>query len=269
VLLLLVATAAVVGRSASAPTGNPPAPSVPEDPEQPRRAPLEAIYRELDSGAFTTLVNERGQERWYRWATEKDRPALEPPLFGYRTIKAVDRPCQCELLPDPRSDGYLFTADVQLGQRLLMGRAGAYFLAEEISTPAGRLYRYLTLHVATQRGKEAVLHCCLEHYREPQAKRAGPPDRSYLVSRVYPLAWLEKWHTLQAEVSVQGVTLRCDGAVLKVFPQARLDQRIHSAERQLPAGALPPLKRRGSLGLFVSDGSADFRNVVVKPLVRP
>jgi hypothetical protein len=266
-LALFATTAGLAWWLGAAATGGPERQeSVAEGPQKQREAALATIYRDLDARRPVRLLDAEGQERWHRWATEKDRPPLQPALGGHRSIRALDLLCQCELLPRAPADGYVLSAQVQFGQRLLIGRAGLYLMGEEIDTPTGRLYRYLALQLL-ELGKAASLRFRVEHFREPKPNTRTHVGHSVLLFDTRPLAELGEWHTIEVEVSAQAVTVRYDGAPVKnPIPRPRLDRQVQAFEKGLVPGGLPPLKSTGSLGLLAADCSARFRDVVVKPL---
>jgi serine/threonine protein kinase len=267
VLVLLLLTAPVAAWfMAPAPWAASPPPKTNAAEEQRQKA-LADINHDLDNGALATLLDPNGRERWYRWATEKDRSPLVPPLPGYRTLKS-DELCQCELLPDPRGISYRFSVQVQRPPQTPFARAGLYFLAEEPAMPDGRLYRYLSFELARQ-GEDAVLHFNLEHYRDPTPTSGGRPIQRRLYFKNLPLKSLDEWHTLAVQVSADSVTLYYDEAPLTSFSAQQLDQKVAALEKGQTPVALPPLNRRGSLGLLIADGTADFRLGTVQPISPP
>jgi hypothetical protein len=262
--VLAAALAPTAGPSAGEPRG--PRASA-EDPASLRRRALDDLNRTLDARSEVVLIDGDGRERWYRWATEKDRPPLRPTFPGWRSLKAIDQLCQCELLPDPRGEQYLFSAEVQVPQRLPLGHAGLYLLGEECDTPDGKMYRYLSLQLAEQQsGAKAALRFRLEHYLVPRPGRPSVIDRNYLAVQTLPAASLQEWHTLGVRVSAEGLTVLYDGAAVKTIPHEALDRQVAAWEKRLAPLAFKPLNRRGSLGVLVSDADARFRNVVLKPL---
>jgi hypothetical protein len=238
-----------------------------------RQRALRDLTCELDAGRPVTLLDQFGQERWYRWATETDRPPL-PPAMDHRTIRAVGSPCQCELLADPRTESYRFSAEVQLFEWAQNGRAGIYFLGEEQEMPNGRLYRYFSLTLAEQKTKgnldgvvrpEGVVRFCHELYRTPNPLSAPPQGRAYLGSKILSAEELPKWHTLTIQVSPREIVGHLDNVRVPTSRPVSLDQPL---ETEAPGRPAPrkPMNRRGSLGLFVWKSAANFRNAVVTPL---
>jgi hypothetical protein len=236
-----------------------------------RTQALAALYADLDAGRPAILIDHVGQERWYRWATERDVPPLQRPVVNYRPLKSLDLVCLCELLPDPRHTSYLLSADIQFPARLPLGRAGIYFLAEERVRPEGPWHRYLVLDLAMvekKGGTEAEVRFGLAHFTEPTPTNISAPSHYWVASRKLPGLALQEWHTLSVAVAPEGVTVSYDGNALKALPHASLDHQIALREQHL-GPRLPPLNRRGRLGVFVSDGIACFRNVVLTPLPAP
>jgi hypothetical protein len=266
-LLLLIGAAGLLWWYRPPVAVQPSAKTAAEIQEEQKRAALERLNGEVERGETVALLDDKGQERYYRWAADKERAPLSPLRDGYRPLKAVGQLCLCELLPEVRANSFLLTADVQLPQRLPFGLGGIYFLGEDVSTPNGDRFRYLSLQLAEQRnGTEALLRFRLAHFHEPKPGEPNITDKNYIFSKVLPVESLKEWHNLGVQVGPEGLTVLWDHSPLKTFARDALDREVRNREKIYAPRVLPPMNWRGSLGLIVQDADARFKNVVLKPL---
>jgi serine/threonine-protein kinase len=197
------------------------------------------------------------------------------------------RPVLVELLPDPRTDRFRFTAEVREESHYGDGDLGIYYAHQLLATAAaeGHLFGYLGF---ADRGLKA------EQFRDAQ----GQPERRAALKHFYyaePGPPLGRWHTLNGgyrrykpppagpnrpipwrklsvEVTPEEVTAQFDDIRLNAFPRAWVkDWTKKALPRAYPDLQDLPLQTgpRGGLGLYVNDCLASFRNCRIEPLGSP
>jgi predicted Ser/Thr protein kinase len=224
-----------------------------------------ALEHALDAGQPVTLVGDKGPPRYHRWRTEKQRPPLAPqgsgPLFlPYCSTALLD------LVPDPRTEGYRLSAEVMI-EKSDECVAGLYCLAEERARPEGPEQYFVALSFAENGAKGKAQRAGLQviRYREADPERANNTQELALGGVRLGAG---PWHALSVEVRGNEIAATCDG---KDLPRANLAQESPLILQWWQAQgrgveAAPAFFPRSPLGLFVSHGTADFRNVVVTPL---
>jgi serine/threonine-protein kinase len=80
----------------------------PADPDR----PLRAITAKLARGQAQTLIGHTGPPAWFRWWGREAAPQITPAADGSFTINDWDYGF-LELLPDPQTETFLFSADVR------------------------------------------------------------------------------------------------------------------------------------------------------------
>jgi hypothetical protein len=238
--------------------------------EQQRLQAVAELERTLDAGQEAIVLDDSGRQRTARWLTQRERGPLPFPVAGYCDLQSFEDLCLLELLPDPRHTHYVLSAQVRISHLAPLGKAGLCFLYEEAPVPPGRVLRFLSLTLAEQNGRtEGVARLGSERQQDP----LGPgqnPRRDTLLSLRLPKDSLTEWHTLSIRVTPDELTAHHDDTPIGTVKRKRLEQSLRSLEPGQPAGAVvAPPALRGRLGLYVSDGRASFRNVVVRPLRLP
>jgi hypothetical protein len=108
----------------------------------------------------------------------------------------------------------------------------------------------------------------VQHHYQPSNNRQSIAPSPWSVK--CPRSVEKEWHKIAVEVSPTEVTLRWDDQ-----PPRTTSRRELNASGDALYGDLlhlrapepkPPLDPRGPLGLYAFQGTASFRNVVVKPL---
>jgi serine/threonine protein kinase len=243
----------------------------PDAPAQAQQA-LAGLYRQLDAGLPATLMDEAGRERWYRWVTPRDLPPLRPAIRGYRALPAVEMTL-LELLPDPRSSRWMLSADVLYLQYPRLGRAGIYVMGQETATPFGPVHQFVSLALIADKQQDGFVRLSPLRHRKPNPKAGEVVIKDSTGGLRLPLAEFGKWHTLTIKASPDELEAALDKKPVQKIKRARMDLTLELQDRQVNKQgiALPraPFKVRGSMGLYVSDGRALFRNVVLKPLPQP
>jgi hypothetical protein len=109
----------------------------------------------------------------------------------------------------------------------------------------------------------------VEHHFQPSNNQQfTTPSPSWSIK--CPRSVEKEWHKIAVEVSPTELTLRLDNEP----PRTTTRRELNDAGDQLYGDLLrlsapepkPPLDPRGALGLYAFQGTASFRNVVVKPL---
>jgi serine/threonine-protein kinase len=238
----------------------------PEDPDR----PLHLITANLARGQAQTLIGPTGPPAWFRWWGRDAAPQITPAADGTFTINDIDYGF-LELLPDPQTETFLFSADVR--EHEVQGGSGLYFghSTADTSGPAIHflceyswgvtlrlnLRRWQFMPIAASRDWTAP-RACVELQVPDATRKSGPWGR--LALRVTPVEVRMFWQG--QEVGRQSRTdLRQKMRAWRVDESQRLEALGFAADRPDP-----PLAARGGLGLFVSACSASFRNVTVEPL---
>jgi hypothetical protein len=270
--LALVLAALVLAASWSGPRTAPPAPQPPEQVEpRLRQQALRELQGLADAGETVVLIDRTGREKWARWVTPRDRPPLEPPNTPYRFLRAFEDPGLLELFPDPRSEGFLLSAEVQLARADPRAQAGLLLLADWKETRDGYDHRFVSfdLTVKPDGGGRVVL--ALHRLTEPTG-----PDRpsAYVPLRFKELtpAELKEWHRLSVRVSPEELVAELDGVPVGTVRRTFLARSLHGLKPRVGADPGPPpapLPIRGPVGLHLQAAQARFRNVVLTPVPKP
>jgi serine/threonine-protein kinase len=184
-------------------------------------------------------------------------------VFGSETIGLL------ELVPDPQHSHYVFSAEVRRQDLSPDGEVGIYLLYSQHGAPERPLWRHWYCVVKFNDSPEAPkrsMGLMVEHHFEPSNQSQSIADESIPC----PMCSERKWHKIVVEVSPTEVKVEYDDRPLPTTSRERLNILTDMLYDELlglrdpePAPALGP---RSSLGLYADQGSASFRNVVVKPL---
>jgi serine/threonine-protein kinase len=249
----------------------------PADPDR----PLRAITANLARGSAQTLIGPTGPPAWFRYWGREAAPQITPAADGTFTFNDWDYGF-LELLPDPQTEAFLFSADV-CARETRSGSSGLYvghcvadtsgpaihFLCEygfrEAEVEGGpvtlrlNLRRWLFRPVAASGpGPRTATQACLEQQVPDATRKSGPWGR--LALRVTPAEVRIFWQG--REIGRRSRTeLHQDMRQCRLMERQQLEALGFAADRPDP-----PLAARGGLGLFVYSCSASFRNVTVEPL---
>jgi hypothetical protein len=242
------------------------------DPQAEAKEILDGLYRQIDAGSPTTLIDGTGQECWHRWVTPNDLPPLRRVVQGYRSIPAVEMTL-LELLPDPRWNRWVLSADVLYLQHPHLGRAGLYVMGEETATPLGPVHQFVSFTLVADKEKDGFVRMAPQRHRKPHPKAGEFVVKDATGGLKLPLTAFAEWHTLAIEMSKDEIEASFDKKRVQKIKRSRLDLTLELQDRNpaIQKLLLPrsPFKVRGSLGLCVSGGRALFRNVILKPLPQP
>jgi serine/threonine-protein kinase len=258
-----------------------PAASYLMDPERER----ERIEKELAQGKEVTLIGEQGWPRWHDWAS-RDKTQK---VFLRDGVFCVDSwgVALLELVRDPQVPAYSFSTWVRHeSSDSLDGTVGIYFARtqDESEPPIGHMLCSVRLNCrADERNmkpkwKGNCTFLRVERLLEPsnthRRTSASPP-------LFIPISTAESgiWRKISVEVSAARVKFTVwrdaelwnDGqsteAAIQLVEECA-NGVLHALDPLNPVnmGVNPRLALRGSLGLYVQQGSASFRNTVVKPL---
>jgi hypothetical protein len=250
----------------------------PADPDR----PLRAITANLARGQAQTLIGPTGPPAWFRYCGREAGALITPAADGTFTFNDWEYGF-LELLPDPQTEAFLFSADVCARDTPRSGSAGLYFghCTADASGPAIHFLCEYGAREADVQGGPVTLRLNLRRWqlRPVAASGPGPPTATQaIVEQEVPAATRKSgpWGRLALRVTPAEVRIFWQGQEIGRRSRTELQQDVRQhrrGDRQL-LEALgfaadrpdPPLAARGGLGLFVYACSASFRNVTVEPL---
>jgi serine/threonine-protein kinase len=258
------------------------------DPE--RR--IERIERRLADGEAQTLVAENGRPVWWRWRCGQEAAQVAAAPDG--TFRVVSwTVCLLELVRDPQLSHYRIRADVRHEKSKVPGEVGLYFGLQECATDEGSLLSYGQLSFNDIDDTEQEARARLADLPVPLPPRQGNPVvlcRRFYGPRPGGAPWDQRlgtraprlchpaghmgggWRTLTVEVSPERVQAYWGdepaGRVGEI-PAQEWAEHLNggaSGAPPIPPVPSPQFSPRGGIGLYVENGSASFRRVVVGPL---
>ncbi len=249
---------------------------------------LQRAQERLSQGLPVTLIGATGRPAWYRWqAGGPDSHAF--PARDHTFAVQSSNVGLLELLPDPQTTRYHFSAEIRHDSSDKAGEVGLYY---NHGTPVEGLppvQFFLRTSFNAVRGDEEYRAIMPREFLQKVPfhentvhnvahwLKDGPTrsrfDRTYGAPAGPRFRALGedngRWHRLELDVTPQGVTARWNGQpwtwtaaaaeksldeVLKMWPESRL-----------PRGYRPTFGGGRGLGLYIQRGSASFRNVTVTP----
>ena len=271
---------------------------------EPDRA-ARAIEARLERGEAVTLIGDTGEPKWSHWLSGERSARGQRGADGTFSVYTPSVSL-LELVRDPHRPRYRLRAQVRHDTSRDTGAIGLFFCAQRPGSPgAGFAFLQLTfndisspgpqLERMTPEARRLVLRSLKgrppnEVPRAPvrlglclHAERAGAPpwyhDWSSSTPKLFePAGFADRpWRTLVVEVTPAGVSGFWGAERAKVgelsFAEAVrgadhvLDFLRQTFPNDVTAQALQPaLAPGGSLGLFVSNGTASFRRVVIEPV---
>jgi serine/threonine-protein kinase len=258
-----------------------------------RRA--EALQRRLARGEAVTLIGPTGGPAWSRWLTGGHQAALETdpgqPLQVHTSGLSL-----LALLPGPGRDRYRLRAQVRHEKGDLYSKVGLFVAQREHASARGPVHLYVEL---CYDDLNFPVHRLAPPLRDQYKEKVGDRNPVYLHPRIWsdpdprfgahwdlPCAGQDptlfrpagipqvRWRSLVAEVTPEGVRGFFDGRPLGERLSAfdlvtSLTQTINGMPSIRPgdptARAVPPgFHPGGSLGLFVENGVASFKDVVIE-----
>jgi hypothetical protein len=247
------------------------------DPERWRKD----LQDDLANGQAATLIGPTGKPAGYRWlageASSQVRFGNDQPFYVQSLGAAL-----LELLPDPRVDHYRFRAEVKHERTNKGTEVGIYFGQNTQPTEKGLAHYLCRLSFNDAEDLAQVVPGLKGNHAQLTLMQLGDPFPVGLgtlgrVPTYYPhhRGRSAPWRQLAVEVSPERIRAFWEG---KCIDEPGLAELNRDGERWLKTqlklmpnlAALkdvrPQFAPRQPLGLFVHDGAASFRNVVVEPL---
>jgi serine/threonine protein kinase len=235
--------------------------------------PLKKMERELARGESVTLIGEAGRPKWYRWGLGEDKIMMES--------VAPDKPYsfmtpdfgRLFLLNSPRRSHYRFSAEVRHDSSFDMGEAGLLFAHGPHA--GGSCWCELTF---ADRGKAAhrvpgaeagEVRLTLKRFADRPTPGKEYQFLSAVRKRFTPAedrrGETDVWRQLAIEVTPEGLEAFWECKSIGKLSRDTLLESSMMLELRPPA---PPFAfaPEGALGLYVFQGMASFRRVVVEPL---
>jgi hypothetical protein len=242
--------------------------------------PLHTIERKLERGESVTLVGEKGMPAWHRGRLFANSVLImggDDKPFSFSTLKFTE----LELVPAPHAAHYRYSAEVRHDGAIPgMGQAevGIYFGFNEW----GKGFSWCELTFADQGftdpklfdpapPPESVVHLKVRSAAGPnfesQYELAHPAVHESFLPDSAVEGGERHWRRLAVEVSSESVVVFWEGKRLAEVPW----EELQFPEKLVPPGTpvpQPPLTLgpNGGIGLYLSQGEAAYRNVVIEPL---
>jgi serine/threonine-protein kinase len=270
------------------------------DPER----PLRDIEGRLERGESVVLIGETGKPAWYSLAAGGESSKVSEGADGVFAVSGWSKKMTVvELVRDPRRENYRFRAEVNhAGGDDTQTMVGLYVLHRHFVTPQGTAHylvnwEFNDLHDVQRQFERARDRFKLRTGRESQQP---PPTGNYIrlnsqlfVENELPHSWSlsealgsgsfkpvaagaeDPWRPLAIEVTSHGIRAFWDGRLSLEISFADLSKHVKESllaynSEQLDSPfteeEVVNFSPRGGLGLFVLNGSAFFRRVVVEPL---
>jgi serine/threonine-protein kinase len=260
---------------------------------------VEHLQRQLQQGRPLELIAETGEPAWYRWQVGKNGSSVN--LAGDGTLAVANGLgfCMLELLPAVGRDSYRITAEARHLASDIPGTCGVYFARRLAAGGQGdtslcTFLRFNDVWKAQDILDQDAGDIPKEFLKKLPVLGTNPVRIEALVvgdgvdaPREQSLALVEgaafkpsgqrgPWHRLEVTVTPRRVAASWDGRDVGVLSAEKLTsggQRVHAfwrKQRPERLGWLPEVPQAfpasGGLGLFVAQGSATFRKLVVSPL---
>src|SRR5579883_3108907 len=243
---------------------------------------VERFQTRLRRGETVTLIGQTGGPAWSRWPLRPGALVTAGAGGNVFTISAHDA-ALLQLLEDPQRS-YRLTAQVRHDDGSRDSEVGLFFLHSEHDIASGRHHCFCTLtyndHEALhpQAGQLSSLVSC-------KVCRAHVPtsgDQGNLAGEFFTPAALinpteTPWRELAVEARSDEISVFWQGQCFAQLSRARIIAQFQVPKLRWsngkPVDLYPDLQPtfgpRGALGLYVSNGKASFRHVVVQPLEEP
>jgi hypothetical protein len=258
-------------------------------------AAADDLERRLTRGEPATLIGDTGAPAWSRFVLGKQKTLVENAPDGAFQVHCWDH-CLLEVLRDPRTDHYRFTAEIRHeadGQDTGYGSVGIYFGRREHPSPLGTVQVFVLVNfndirsaadwAKIQNMKHPKVPVPTANPLELQACEWGQENgkASSITSGIAAAELIGppglgnmNWRSLVIEVAPAEIRVFWEGdkqPALKV-PTEKIEKDLRIA-LAVPQGMNMPVSDaplafvpRGGLGLYVAGGTASFRNVRVEPL---
>jgi eukaryotic-like serine/threonine-protein kinase len=257
----------------------------------PEPSPLPAILSALAAGRPVTLIGESGLPAYSKWRcggatghadqTEEDFFQIHHLEYGL-----------LELVPDHPMERYRFRAEVRHDFSNLTGNhgppverlAGIYFAHSERPTASGPAHCYAAVafnDIVDTRSKadkqKAIRGNPVGLYLHQHPPKGLQGDFSFVSESKdpfpkypfpFPQPGQKPWRQLAVEVTPERVRVVCDEQCISDVPHDVWLKQAAELKRIAPAVLVeqPTFAPRNGLGLYVSQGAASYRSVVIEPL---
>jgi serine/threonine protein kinase len=243
--------------------------------------PLHAIEKKLDRGQSVTLVGEKGLPAWHRgrlFASSVLITGGDDKPFSFSTLKFTE----LELLPAPHTAHYRFSAEVRHDAAIPSFQepeVGVYFGFTEWGkgfswcelTFADQGFSPPNLFVPAPPSPKSFVHLNIRTVASPGLEFARELGHPAIHEPFTPDSAVQggerHWRRLAVEISPETVVVFWEGKRLAEIPW----HELQFPEKLVPPGTpvpQPPLTLgpNGGIGLYLSQGEASYRNVVLEPL---
>ena len=245
---------------------------------------IEAKQRRLlAQGLPVTLISEDGHPVWFRSAFGNPQISKDAEPFAVYSWKMS----LVELMPAPLPKSYRLSADVRHNSGSYSGKAGIYFAHAQQQIEQGPMYSLCLLafndvkvtadetkHLRKHEIKDNQIGLFLRIFWDGPGKLSGVFDRNIGGTRAFPparqLPESQPWRHLAVEVGKDAIRAAWDGVPIGwPFPLASISletDKLHKNTKLDPATLLPLFSMQHACGVYVHQGSASFKNVVIEPL---
>jgi serine/threonine-protein kinase len=242
-------------------------------PEPWRPAHWEPIERDLLAGKPVTLIGESGPPRYYRWRSGGPTANVALAEDGTFSVHHLEHGL-LELVPDPHRQRYRFRALVRHDQgNFVETRVGIYFAHSEHATARSSAHCYAALAFSDiedkvrhgLRGNPVYLSLQVQ---PPKGLKLSPtPAGETLFPFSFPPEGEKPWRPLAIEVTPERVRIVCGDRHTDV-PREEVEGQARAAIGNAPDVPIdePAFSTRDGLGLYVCQGAASYRRVVLEPL---
>lgn len=260
---------------------NRPSPEEEEDTRQ--QGKLTAHNQNLEQNNKVILIGESGRPGYFRWVTDEKPGKILSAQDGEFKVQNWESGL-VELLPDPKLERYRFSAEVRHESRANHeSRVGIYFAHSR--RPDGETAVHFHCNVAFNDLEEVGssdangIHrgngVGLQVHRQTSTGLNGhkayvsQAETFFTPAKVVTVGVLGPWRKIAVEVRPETINVFWEG---NCIAKVTRDTLMRSARPLFarPDQPLPPntarFAPRDGLGLYVSQGVATFRNVIVEPL---
>jgi serine/threonine protein kinase len=239
--------------------------------------PLRSLESKLASKQAVTLLDETGAPAWSR-VQAVDGKVLTSSGNGTFWLSTTELGL-LELLSDPQLENYRLRAEVQYKGGTSMCSMGVYVGHSKHVTPLGAEHGFLELSVNYDNSaplqdasgrRIGMTTFQLRRYRPEGTAPLCNAKRTCVGHKNFPVPHegdeSQVWHSLAIEVTPGAVRAFWEGQPMGEMSRAYLNKAAGEMFRD-SEGADPKLQPRDALGLYVMNGTASFRSVIVEPLV--
>jgi serine/threonine-protein kinase len=256
------------------------------DPER----PVAQLESRLASGHTVTLIGEEGRPAWFRLRAGADTTQVSQTPDGAWSINSWGF-CLVELMRKVRLPGYRFRAWIRHEKGKRLSEVGLFFGLEEIATKDGMVLSFghvafddvnseaeLNLlrppgfpgPVPEPMGNPIYIMPFIYSLRADSSERAQALNSGSPSLRFKPFITQSDWRLLTIEVhSDRIIAYWGDNEKIGIITMDEWSEFLLkglSADRLVNRTKVPAFNRGGAIGLYVAQGTASFRQVVVEPL---